>query len=86
MSIVNSFINQIGRELGRDTYRSVVGGVSRGRRQQQMYAAEEQVYDQVIQFSLLDNDESTYRHLANLVEKAEHTDQVVLLAHLSYLV
>ena len=29
MSLVNSFINQIGRELGRDAYRSVVSGASK---------------------------------------------------------
>ena len=74
MSLVNSFINQIGRELGRDAYRSVVSGVSRGRRQQQMVNTEEAIFDQVLNFELLANDEKTYRHLANLVEKAEHTD------------
>ena len=74
MSLVNSFINQIGRELGRDAYRSVVSGASRGRRQQQIVNTEEPVYNQVLNFELLANDEKTYRHLANLVEKAEHTD------------
>jgi hypothetical protein len=34
MSLVNSFITQIGRELGRDAYRSVVSGASRGHRQE----------------------------------------------------
>lgn len=74
MSIVNSFINQIGRELGRDAYKSVVLGASRGRRQQQIVSTEEPVYNQVLNFELLANDEKTYHHLVNLVEKAEHTD------------
>lgn len=74
MSIVNSFINQIGRELGRDAYRSVVSGASRGRRPQQMAHTEEAIFDQVLNFELLANDEKTYRYLANLVEKSEHTD------------
>lgn len=74
MSLVNSFINQIGRELGRDAYRSVVSSVSRGARKQQIVNSDEPLYKQVINFELLANDEKTYKHLANLVEKAEHTD------------
>jgi hypothetical protein len=67
MSLVNSFINQIGRELGRDAYRSVVSGASRGRQQQQQIVnTEEPVYNQVLNFELLANDEKTYLHLANL--------------------
>jgi hypothetical protein len=74
MSLVNSFINQIGRELGRDAYRSVVSGASRGARKQQIVNSDEPLYNQVINFELLANDEKTYKHLANLVEKAENTD------------
>jgi hypothetical protein len=74
MSLVNSFINQIGRELGRDAYRSVVSGASRGARKQQIVNSEEPLYNQVINFELLANDEKTFKYLANLVEKAENTD------------
>jgi hypothetical protein len=74
MSLVNSFINQIGRELGRDAYRSVVSGAMRGARKQQIVNSDEPLYNQVINFELLANDEKTYKHLANLVEKAENTD------------
>jgi hypothetical protein len=74
MSLVNSFINQIGRELGRDAYKTVMSSSSRNRRQQQIVESEEPLYNQIIDFELLANDEKTYRHLANLVEKAEHTD------------
>ena len=57
MSLVNSFINQIGRELGRDAYRSVVSGVSRGRRQQQIINTEEPVYNQVLAEKIISNTE-----------------------------
>jgi hypothetical protein len=51
MSLVNSFINQIGRELRRDAYRTVVSGISnRVSRQQQIVNTEEPVYNQVLNF------------------------------------
>ena len=74
MSLVNSFINQIGRELGRDAYRSVMSPSARSRRKQQIVDSEVSIFDQVINFELLASDEKTVRHLANLVEKAENTD------------
>jgi hypothetical protein len=74
MSIVNSFVNQIGRELGRDAYRSVMSPSAGSRRKQQIVDLEVPIFDQVINFELLANDEKTFRHLANLVEKAENTD------------
>jgi hypothetical protein len=73
MSLVNSFINQIGRELGRDAYRSVMSP-SGSKRKQQIVDIEVPIFDQVINFELLASDEKTVRHLANLVEKAENTD------------
>ena len=74
MSLVNSFINQIGRELGRDAYRSVMSPSAGSRRKQQIVDSEVSIFDQVINFELLESDEKTVRHLANLVEKAENTD------------
>lgn len=74
MSLVNSFINQIGRELGRDAYRSVVYGASRGTKKQQIVTSDESLYQKVINFELLANDEKTFKSLANLIEKAENTD------------
>ena len=74
MSLVNSFVNQIGRELGRDAYRSVMSPSASSKRKMQAAEAEIPIFDQVINFELLANDEKTFRSLANLVEKAEHTD------------
>jgi hypothetical protein len=74
MSLVNSFINQIGRELGRDAYRSVVSGSGRIQRKQHIIELEGSILDEVMNFELLANDEQTFRHLTNLVEKAENTD------------
>jgi hypothetical protein len=74
MSLVNSFINQIGRELGRDAYRSVMSPSAGSKRKQQIVDMEVPIFNQVINFELLANDEKTVRHLANLVEKAENTD------------
>ena len=53
---------QIGRELGRDAYRSVVSSVSRGASKQQIVNSDEPLYKQVINFELLANDEKTYKH------------------------
>lgn len=74
MSLVNSFINQIGRELGRDVYRSVTASPKRNRNKLKIIDSQEPIYDQVINFELLADDVNTFRHLVNLVEKAEHVD------------
>ena len=74
MGIVNAFINQIGRELGRDAYRSLASN-SRGiQRKKHNIEEEELILDQVINFQLSEDDQKTFRNLANLVEKAEHTN------------
>ena len=74
MGIVNAFINQIGRELGRDAYRSLASN-SRGiQRKKHNIEEKELILDQVINFQLSEDDQKTFRNLANLVEKAEHTD------------
>jgi len=74
MSLVNSFINQIGRELGRDAYRSVMYSSTGNKRKPRIEALEEPIFDQVTNFELLESDEDTFRYLTNLVEKAENTD------------
>ncbi len=74
MSLVNSFINQIGRELGRDAYRSVVSSSGSIGRKQRIIELEGSILDQVMNFELLASDDKTFRHLTNLVEKAENTD------------
>lgn len=74
MSLVNSFVNQIGRELGRDAYRSVMHSSTGNKRKLHIDEVEAPIFDQVINFELLANDEKTFRYLANLVEKAENTD------------
>lgn len=73
MSLANSFINQIGRELGRDAYSSV-RSPEKSLNRSILDFSNESVLRQVIDFELQTNDESTYRLLVNLVEKAEHTD------------
>ena len=72
MSLVNSFINQIGRELGRDAYSSVKS--KKKNNNSKIIDSNEPILFQVINFELLSNDELTYRHLVNLVEKAENSD------------
>lgn len=73
MSLVNSFINQIGRELGRDAYSSVTSK-KKNNNNSKIIDSNEPLLFQVINFELLSNDELTYRHLVNLVEKAENSD------------
>lgn len=73
MSLVNSFVNQIGRELGRDAYRSVVSSTVR-KRSKRIIQEEEPLLEQVRNFELLTSDEMTLRELINLVEKSENTD------------
>ncbi len=74
MSLVNSFVNQIGRELGRDAYRSVMYSSAGLKRKPRIDELEAPIFDQVTNFELLESDEDTFRHLTNLVEKAENTD------------
>ncbi|MFY7990418.1 MAG: hypothetical protein ACOVO3_06785 [Fluviicola sp.] len=74
MGLVNSFINQIGRELGRDTYRSVVSAKSKGSKNFVDPVIHGSIYDEVIHFELHATDNGSFRQLANLVERAEHTD------------
>jgi hypothetical protein len=73
MSLVNSFINQIGRELGRDAY-STVKPKNKSNNNSKIVDSNESLIDQVLNFELLNNDENTYRYIVNLVEKAEHSD------------
>ena len=72
MSLVNAFINQIGRELGRDAYRSFPS--SNRNRQPIHFQEEESLIAQVKAFELLEDHQATIRLLTNIVEKAEHTN------------
>jgi hypothetical protein len=72
MSLVNSFINQIGREMGRDAYRSFPSG---NRTRQPIHLQEEEsLIAQVKAFELLEDHQATLRLLTNIVEKAEHVN------------
>ncbi len=72
MGLVNSFINQIGREMGRDAYRSVANGKSKG--QQIFLEPDYPLIDEVKRFELLPSEDQTFRELVNIVEKSENVD------------
>ena len=74
MSLVNAFINQIGREMGRDAYRSIGKGMGAGRSKHTSEFSEENILIQVRNFGLLENHNLTLRELTNLVERSEHAD------------
>jgi hypothetical protein len=74
MGLVNAFINQIGREMGRDAYRSI-GRVTGARRPKHIAEIpEEDILNQVRNFGLLEHHNLTLRELTNLVERSEHAD------------
>ena len=74
MGIVNSFINQIGREMGKDAYRSFRGSNSSVRVGRSKEILEEPLLERVINFELMEKSEATLRQLSNIVELAEHAD------------
>jgi hypothetical protein len=74
MGLVTSFINQIGREIGRDTYRSLVSKKSKNNDAFFSPFTDNSIYDEVIHFELRATEDETFRRLANLVERAEHAD------------
>jgi hypothetical protein len=74
MSLVNAFINQIGREMGRDAYRSITSANSARRSKHKSEFNEENILIEVRNFGLLENNELTLRELTNLVERSEHAD------------
>jgi hypothetical protein len=61
MSLVRSMINQVGREIGKDIYKSF------GKKPESNYS----FHQEVINFELSTYDKVSLRNLANLVEKAE---------------
>lgn len=74
MGLVTSFINQIGREIGRDTYRSLVSKKLKNNDDFFSPFTDNSIYDEVIHFELRATEDETFRRLANLVERAEHAD------------
>jgi hypothetical protein len=72
MGLVNAFINQIGREIGRDAYRSFPRG--KRTRKQVPFEARTSLVSQVKSFELLEDHQATMRLLTNIVEKAEHAN------------
>jgi len=73
MGIVNSFVNQIGREMGRDAYRGIKNPVKQERNQVN-YHSTESLLEQIKNFELQENQETSMREINNLVEKSENTD------------
>lgn len=73
MGIVNSFVNQIGREMGRDTYRSITTS-GKTIRSKQHYESTESLLESVKSFELLNRQEDTIRQITNLVEKSENAN------------
>jgi hypothetical protein len=74
MGIVNSFVNQIGREMGRDAYRSVTSRNQTTRNKVSSVESTISLLQDVKSFELLGNDEATLREITNLVEKSENSD------------
>lgn len=73
MGIVNSFVNQIGREMGRDAYRSMTTS-GKTIRSKQQYESTESLLESVKSFELLNLQEDTIRQITNLVEKSENAN------------
>jgi hypothetical protein len=69
MGIVNSFINQIGRETGRDVYRSIVSS-SKTRIKVSSEESSISLLQDVKSFELMAKDEATLLKITNLVEKS----------------
>ena len=73
MGIVNSFVNQIGRETGRDAYRSIISS-SKIRSKVSSVESPISLLQDVKSFELMANDEATLLKITNLVEKSENCD------------
>jgi hypothetical protein len=73
MGIVNSFVNQIGREMGRDAYKSVTSR-NQTRNKTSPTVSSISLLQDVKSFELLENDDATLREITNLVEKSENSD------------
>jgi len=79
MSLVNSFINQIGRELGKDVYRHVTSQPNRmGLTESKLLL---NVFDEVKSFELANYDKVTLRKLSNLVEKVSSVSHNNFMFH-----
>jgi hypothetical protein len=74
MGLVNAFVNQLGREMGRDAYRSLGRGTGARRTMHIAEIPEEDMLIQVRNFGLQEHPHQTLRELTNLVERSEHTD------------
>ncbi len=72
MGLVNAFINQIGREMGRDAYRSFPKGKVKS--QKVHFQKDESLLDNVKGFELLADNQATIRLLTNIIEKSEHAN------------
>ena len=73
MGIVNSFVNQIGRETGRDAYRSIISS-NKIRSKVSSVESPLSLLQDVKSFELTANDEATLLKITNLVEKSENSD------------
>jgi hypothetical protein len=73
MGIVNSFVNQIGREMGRDAYKGVTSS-NKIRTKVSSLESSISLFQDVKLFELTTNDEATLLKITNLVEKSENSD------------
>lgn len=72
MSIVNAFINQIGREIGRDVYKKVRGNSSKYINTYSSTEFNEDFYNEIKDFKLAAYDKVSIKNLVNLIEKSDN--------------
>jgi hypothetical protein len=69
MSFANSFVNTIGRELGRDIYRSLSATSSTNSKRRSDMTRNEQILQDIEEFTISVQEKTTVTRLVNLVEK-----------------
>jgi hypothetical protein len=72
MSLVNAFINQIGREIGRDVYRNVRVRPSKHIPTSSYFGFNQDFIDEIKSFELAAYDKVSVRNIINLIEKSEN--------------
>lgn len=71
MSLVNSFVNQIGREIGHDVYRSIQ---TNSKNQILNIDFNSSFIEEIKQFELKNSEDITINKLINLIEKSENVN------------
>lgn len=74
MGIINTFVNQIGRETARDVYRGTkTKRTSVSNQQVELSDTNDTLLLKVSSFKILVSEDETMRHLTNYIEEAENT-------------